>query len=93
MIRSKKFSFDDVDHYNSMFEVWYGLRGKEDKLDKISKRWTEIGFQGTDPSTDFRGMGLLGLVNLQYDKLQNILKFSQYNFFLFFFIHFFKVIL
>jgi hypothetical protein len=65
-IRNKKFSFDDVDNYNAIFDVWYGLRGKEDVLDsKISKRWSDIGFQGTDPSTDFRGMGLLGLVNLQ----------------------------
>jgi hypothetical protein len=26
--------------------------------------WTEIGFQGNDPATDFRGMGLLGLIQL-----------------------------
>lgn len=26
----------------------------------------EIGFQGDDPKTDFRGMGLLGLYNLQW---------------------------
>lgn len=28
------------------------------------KRWQDIGFQGLDPSTDFRGMGLLGLDDL-----------------------------
>jgi hypothetical protein len=32
----------------------------------ISKQWSEIGFQGDDPSTDFRGMGLLGLENLLF---------------------------
>lgn len=26
-----------------------------------TEQWTRIGFQGTDPATDFRGMGLLGL--------------------------------
>jgi hypothetical protein len=68
-IRNKKFSFDDVDNYKCIFEVWHGLKGKDDILDsKISKRWSDIGFQGTDPSTDFRGMGLLGLVNLQLVK-------------------------
>jgi hypothetical protein len=47
-IRNKKFSFDDVDNCNAIFELWHGLRGKEDTLDtKISKRWTDIGFQGS----------------------------------------------
>ena len=32
----------------------------------ISNRWKELGFQGDDPATDFRGMGILGLQNLIY---------------------------
>ena len=32
----------------------------------ISSRWSHIGFQGEDPGTDFRGMGLLGLEQLEY---------------------------
>ena len=28
--------------------------------------WGDVGFQGSDPSTDFRGMGLLGLLQLEY---------------------------
>jgi hypothetical protein len=32
----------------------------------ISKQWKSIGFQGNNPATDFRGMGLLGLLNLIY---------------------------
>ena len=28
---------------------------------RITKKWGQIGFQGTDPATEFRGMGLLGL--------------------------------
>ncbi|CAG2104667.1 unnamed protein product [Medioppia subpectinata] len=31
-----------------------------------TKQWSDIGFQGDDPSTDFRGMGLLGLDNLLF---------------------------
>lgn len=35
------------------------------KLEKrITKQWTDIGFQGEDPMTDFRGMGMLGLNQL-----------------------------
>ena len=33
---------------------------------RIWKQWTEIGFQGNDPRTDFRGMGVLGLDQLLY---------------------------
>lgn len=33
---------------------------------RISKQWADIGFQGDDPKTDFRGMGILGLINLVY---------------------------
>jgi len=36
------------------------------RSDLISPRWKTIGFQGNDPSTDFRGSGLLGLENLYY---------------------------
>jgi hypothetical protein len=32
----------------------------------VSTDWGEVGFQGADPATDFRGMGLLGLVQLEY---------------------------
>ena len=39
---------------------------KSDSDDLINKDWVEIGFQSKDPSTDFRGMGLLGLINLNY---------------------------
>ena len=46
--------------------------------------WTEIGFQGSDPSTDFRGMGILGLSQLVYftenfkEESQNIFLHSNH---------------
>jgi hypothetical protein len=33
---------------------------------RYSEQWKEIGFQGKNPATDFRGMGILGLQNLCY---------------------------
>ena len=33
-------------------------------MTRKTKQWQNIGFQGDDPKTDFRGMGLLGLKNL-----------------------------
>ncbi|OUC41566.1 ELMO/CED-12 family protein [Trichinella nativa] len=38
----------------------------ESQISAIDPRWVELGFQGKDPSTDFRGMGLLGLQQLIY---------------------------
>ncbi len=31
---------------------------------RITNEWQEIGFQGSDPATDFRGTGYLGLKQL-----------------------------
>lgn len=65
-LRLAKFSFDNNENSKLIFDLWTALKGEQDPLDtKITKRWTEIGFQGSDPSTDFRGMGLLGLINLK----------------------------
>ena len=33
---------------------------------RVSPQWKELGFQGIDPATDFRGMGVFGLMCLQY---------------------------
>jgi len=36
------------------------------EIQRISKEWKQLGFQGTDPATDFRGSGIFGLQNLVY---------------------------
>lgn len=36
------------------------------KSEIVSNRWSHVGFQGEDPGTDFRGMGILGLIQLEY---------------------------
>uniref|UniRef100_A0A8C7D2G9 ELMO/CED-12 domain containing 1 n=1 Tax=Oncorhynchus kisutch TaxID=8019 RepID=A0A8C7D2G9_ONCKI len=46
--------------------LWKTLRPDSSLTGRISKQRCEIGFQGNDPKTDFRGMGLLGLHNLLY---------------------------
>ena len=47
------------------FQLWKVLKPNIPLKGRRCQQWTEIGFQGDDPSTDFRGMGLLGLENLQ----------------------------
>lgn len=39
---------------------------QEELVNRFSTQWQKIGFQGKDPSTDFRAMGLLALDNLFY---------------------------
>lgn len=35
-------------------------------VSRVSEQWKALGFQGNDPATDFRGMGILGLRHLVY---------------------------
>ncbi len=52
------------DHERMLVKLWCVLRPEVRLSNRISKDWQEIGFQGTNPATDFRGMGILGLQNL-----------------------------
>lgn len=71
-LRLKKFSFSNSQDSEKLFDLWQSLKGKDDQLEaQISKRWPEIGFQGKDPSTDFRGMGMLAVVNLHCFATEN----------------------
>jgi len=59
--------FDDNLHGKKLETLWVGLIEDTNKpFVRKSKQWGEIGFQGNDPKTDFRGMGMLGLENLLY---------------------------
>ena len=64
-------------------DIEVGVTKEEDKLlvsaeSETRPDWTLIGFQGLDPITDFRGGGLLSLVQLIYfaevneDNIKNI---------------------
>ncbi|KAF9082017.1 hypothetical protein BGX23_000193 [Mortierella sp. AD031] len=61
-----KYDSTNPAHERKLLLLWDLLR-PQDKLDgRYTKQWTEIGFQGKDPATDFRGMGMLGLDDLVY---------------------------
>lgn len=49
-----------------LLEVWNLLMPNEPLESRMTTQWQRIGFQGKDPSTDFRAMGLLALDNLHY---------------------------
>ncbi|KAI8424291.1 hypothetical protein MSG28_002841 [Choristoneura fumiferana] len=54
------------EHEEKLLKLWSLLVPNEDLESRVTKQWQYIGFQGDDPKTDFRGMGLLGLENLLF---------------------------
>lgn len=77
--------FDDSMHEEKLKSLWVALTDDENKpYIRKSKQWGEIGFQGNDPKTDFRGMGMLGLENLLFfvqkfnTAAKHILSHSQH---------------
>jgi engulfment and cell motility protein 2 len=68
-----------------LHELWNLLfTGAEPSLK--SPRWKDVGFQGNDPGTDFRGAGIFGLKQLLYlatiypAELHEILRSADYPF-------------
>lgn len=61
----KSTSFDDENsgHLELLQELWKLLQ-PDVPYERLSTNWSDIGFQGKNPATDFRGQGMLGLLNL-----------------------------
>lgn len=56
----------DQIHVRSLQTIYRSLTGSRFDCPRYGNHWEEIGFQGRDPATDLRGVGLLGLVHLVY---------------------------
>ncbi|KAG0458042.1 hypothetical protein HPP92_022959 [Vanilla planifolia] len=52
------------DHQESLRALWSATYPDEELQGLISEQWKEMGWQGKDPSTDFRGAGFISLENL-----------------------------
>jgi len=63
-LRSESFDDANLSHETQLLELWTLLQPDRQLLKRVTKQWQDIGFQGEDPKTDFRGMGILGLQNL-----------------------------
>ncbi len=56
----------NVIHERKLLGLWKLLRPNVILQDRYSFQWQDVGFQGKDPASDFRGMGILGLDDLYY---------------------------
>jgi hypothetical protein len=78
------FSPDNQEHETTLAELWKQLMPDSQLEARYTKQWQEIGFQGKDPATDFRGMGVLGLYCLHYfasnhqDVARSVLSHSHH---------------
>ena len=71
---STRYDVNLVQNEEKLMELWAALT--DEKLEfRFTKQWQKIGFQGSDPSTDFRAMGMLALDNLHYFAT----KYSEIN--------------
>ncbi|XP_034544426.1 ELMO domain-containing protein 2 [Notolabrus celidotus] len=65
-VRKEVFDSEDQKHEAMLLKLWDLLMPNVKLESRITKQWGDIGFQGDDPKTDFRGMGMLGLINLVF---------------------------
>ena len=66
-MKSVSFNWSNRQHYDILDKFWTNMRpGERRSSEQVCADWGDVGFQGHDPSTDFRGMGLLGLHQLTY---------------------------
>ncbi|KNA24664.1 hypothetical protein SOVF_013520 isoform A [Spinacia oleracea] len=54
------------DHQEALKVLWYTTYPDQPLHGLISEQWKEMGWQGRDPSTDFRGAGFISLENLLF---------------------------
>ncbi|XP_033743760.1 ELMO domain-containing protein 2-like [Pecten maximus] len=83
-IKKVLYSAENPDHETKLLKLWEVMMPDVKLEMRVSNQWKELGFQGDDPKTDFRGMGVLGLYQLLYfavkhsDQCRRILSRSKH---------------
>ena len=54
------------EHDRQLFTIYKKITGDKHGCPSIGPHWEAIGFQGNDPKTDLRGVGMLGLLQLLF---------------------------
>ena len=65
-LRLEAYDRFNSDHERLLDGLWAALRPGVMRTGRVTEDWKTLGFQGTDPATDFRGMGMLGLTQLLF---------------------------
>ncbi|EFJ52460.1 engulfment and motility protein [Volvox carteri f. nagariensis] len=63
---AEKFNIANSNHQDALRRLWSLAFSGEPCTALKSAKWKEMGWQGDDPATDFRGAGMYGLDNLIY---------------------------
>lgn len=58
-VRKIPFDSGNFEHENKLLRLWDLLMPNQSLDARITKQWQDIGFQGDDPMTDFRGIILI----------------------------------
>lgn len=53
-------------HLQILMSVWKHLTATSDDPPRYGHHWDKLGFQGADPATDLRSMGIFGLLQLLF---------------------------
>ena len=69
-----KYDKKNDEHEGKLMKLWSTLKPNEELGERKTKKWIDIGFQGDDPATDFRGSGILGL-----DQLSSVTTSAEYQ--------------
>eukprot|EP00252_Welwitschia_mirabilis_P001961 TRINITY_DN11926_c0_g1_i2.p1 TRINITY_DN11926_c0_g1~~TRINITY_DN11926_c0_g1_i2.p1 ORF type:complete len:306 (+),score=60.33 TRINITY_DN11926_c0_g1_i2:75-992(+) len=79
------FDANRAEHQEALKALWYASFPGWEYRGPISEQWKEMGWQGKDPSTDFRGGGFISLENLLFfaktypNSFQRLLQKQQGN--------------
>lgn len=65
LLRNEAFDVFNEEHVALLDSFWLAMKTEKRTVPGlVSAEWTSLGFQGNDPTTDFRSMGMLGLHQL-----------------------------
>ena len=66
-LAKKQFNNDNAIHESILASIYFAIYGDEaNKVQRYGKHWEEIGFQGSNPATDLRDVGMWGLAQILF---------------------------
>ncbi|OXA53269.1 ELMO domain-containing protein 2 [Folsomia candida] len=66
VLRDTPYSSDKDEDEDKLLQLWTKMMKGTELSGRKSKQWEILGFQGSDPATDFRGGGILSLDSLSF---------------------------